>query len=196
MSNFITIELCKEDRQRLDEVIGFLGLLVGEKYSKQEALAVLDPVEKHPVDAVAPFTTDETFADRLREAMDNAGVKPIELAERADVPKSMVSYYLSGKSVPKADRLFKIAKLLEVSEAWLLGYEAPKTEAPEPEAQPEVNYTKDDVQALVLKLAAPNTGKKDAVKAIVNEYAKKVSDIPEEKLNEVMAKLQKLAEEE
>lgn len=65
--------------------------------------------------------------------------------------------------------------------------------APEPE---QVNYTKEDVQALVLKLAAPNTGKKDAVKAIVNEYAKKVSDIPEEKLNEVMAKLQKLAEEE
>lgn len=199
MSNFITIELCKEDRQRLDEVIGFLGLLVGEKYSKQEALAVLDPVEKHPVDAVAPFTTDETFADRLREAMDNAGVKPIELAERADVPKSMVSYYLSGKSVPKADRLFKIAKLLEVSEAWLLGYEAPKTEAPEPVAQPEPEapiYKKEDVQALVLKLAAPGTGKKDAVKAIVNEYAKKVSDIPEEKLNEVMARLQKLAEEE
>ena len=58
------------------------------------------------------------------------------------------------------------------------------------------NFTKADVQALVLKLAAPGTGKKDAVKAIVNEYAKKVSDIPEEKLNEVMAKLQKLAEEE
>ena len=69
--------------------------------------------------------------------------------------------------------------------------------APEPVAESEqVNYSKEDVQALVLKLAAPNTGKKDAVKAIVNEYAKKVSDIPEDKLNEVMVKLQKLAEEE
>ena len=68
--------------------------------------------------------------------------------------------------------------------------------APEPEAQPEANYTKEDVQTLVLKLAAPSTGKKDAVKAIVNEYAKKVSDIPAEKLNEVMAKLNQLAEEE
>ena len=66
-------------------------------------------------------------------------------------------------------------------------------QAPEPEA---ANYIKADVQALVLKLAAPGTGKKDAVKAIVNEYAKKVSDIPKEKLNEVMAKLNKLAEEE
>ncbi len=68
---------------------------------------------------------------------------------------------------------------------------------PDPVAEPEqVNYTKADVQALVLKLATPSTGKKDAVKAIVNEYAKKVSDIPEDKLNEVMAKLTKLAEEE
>ena len=66
-----------------------------------------------------------------------------------------------------------------------------------PAAEPEqVNYTKADVQALVMQLAAPGTGKKDAVKAIVNEYAKKISDIPEEKLNEVMAKLNQLAEEE
>ena len=68
-----------------------------------------------------------------------------------------------------------------------------KKENVEPE---QVNYTKADVQALVMKLAAPGTGKKDAVKAIVNEYAKKISDIPEEKLNEVMAKLNQLAEEE
>ena len=33
MSNTITIELCKEDRQRLDELICFAGLLVGEMKS-------------------------------------------------------------------------------------------------------------------------------------------------------------------
>lgn len=141
MSNHITIELCKEDRQRLDEVIGFLGLIVGQKYSKQEALAVLEQpkkletVNEHPVDEVSPHVVPEPDPDQLSSF----------------------------------------------------------DQAPEPEAP---SYKKEDVQALVLKLAAPNTGKKDAVKAIVNEYAKKVSDIPEEKLNEVMARLQKLAEEE
>lgn len=206
MSNFITIELCKEDRQRLDEIIGFLGLLVGEKYSKQEALAVLDPVEKHPVDAVAPFTTGETFADRLHEAMAKAGMKQADLVRETGLDKGAVSSYLAGKYEPKQKAVAAMAKCLNVSEMWLLGYEAPKpVEAPDPnqlsffdkEPEPEAPiYKKEDVQALVLKLAAPNTGKKDAVKAIVNEYAKKVSDIPEEKLNEVMAKLQKLAEEE
>lgn len=63
---------------------------------------------------------------RLREALDGLQMKPIELAEKADVPKSMVSYYLSGKSVPKADRVYKMAHVLGVNEAWLLGYDVPK----------------------------------------------------------------------
>ena len=129
MSNHITIELCKEDRQRLDEVIAFLGLLVGEKHSKpQETVKDTEKPEQentHPVDDVSPHA------------------------------------------------------------------------APEPVAEPTApKWTKDDVQALVIKLAAPGTGKKDAARAIVYEYAKKVSDIPDEKLNEVMAKLNKLAEED
>lgn len=63
---------------------------------------------------------------RLREALDGLQMKPIELAEKADVPKSMISYYLSGKSVPKADRVYKMAHVLGVNEAWLLGYDVPK----------------------------------------------------------------------
>lgn len=63
---------------------------------------------------------------RLREALDDLQMKPIELAEKAAVPKSMISYYLSGKNVPKADRVYKMAHVLGVSEAWLLGYDVPK----------------------------------------------------------------------
>ena len=64
--------------------------------------------------------------DRLREALNDRGMKPIELAEQTDIPKSMVSYYLSGKSVPKADRIYKMAHALGVNESWLLGYDVPK----------------------------------------------------------------------
>ena len=213
MSNYITIELCKEDRQRIDEVIGFLGLIVGQKYSTPEsALAAFDKnivqrsAIEHPADAVIPFTTPETFADRLRQAMDNAGVKQADLVRETGLDKGAVSSYLAGKYEPKQKAVAAMAKCLNVPELWLMGYDVPQTEAaPElvgiskkenVEPAAEANYTKADVQALVMKLAAPGTGKKDAVKAIVNEYAKKISDIPEEKLNEVMAKLNQLAEEE
>lgn len=65
---------------------------------------------------------------------------------------------------------------------------------PEPEAP---KYTKDDVLALVQKLAAPTSpeAKRTGAKAIVKEYGAKVSDIPEAKYGEVMDKLTALDKE-
>ena len=71
------------------------------------------------------------FYDRLHEAMRLRNIKPIELSEKVDIPKSMVSYYLSGKTKPKADRVYDIAKFLDVSEAWLMGYDVPRERLPE-----------------------------------------------------------------
>lgn len=67
----------------------------------------------------------ECFPGRLKEALERKGWKAVDLVERTGVPKGAVSYYLAGKSQPKADRLYIIAKALEVSEPWLLGYDAP-----------------------------------------------------------------------
>lgn len=55
------------------------------------------------------------------------------------------------------------------------------------EEAPAVKYSKEDVQQKVVSLAA--AGKKAEVKEIVNAYAERVSAIPEDKLDEVMAKL-------
>lgn len=65
----------------------------------------------------------EEFKDRLRYAMEAKNMKAADLCERGGMPKSTISYYLSGRSSPKSDRLYVIAKLLDVSEAWLLGYD-------------------------------------------------------------------------
>lgn len=63
------------------------------------------------------------FKDRLKQAMDYQNIKAVDLCERGNIPKSAMSYYISGRSEPKSDRLYIIAKLLDVSEAWLLGYD-------------------------------------------------------------------------
>ena len=65
------------------------------------------------------------FKDRLKQAMDFRNVKAVDLCERGNIPKSAMSYYTSGRSEPKHERLYIIAKLLDVSEAWLLGYDVP-----------------------------------------------------------------------
>ena len=65
------------------------------------------------------------FKDRLKEVLDKKGLRAIDLMDKTGVPKSAISFYLAGKSKPKADRLYKIAQALDISEAWLLGYDVP-----------------------------------------------------------------------
>lgn len=61
--------------------------------------------------------------DRLSEAMELRGLRSVDLVEMTGIPKVTISYYLSGKTVPRSDKLYKLAQALNVSEAWLLGYE-------------------------------------------------------------------------
>lgn len=66
---------------------------------------------------------------------------------------------------------------------------------PKPEPVEEETVTIDEVRLLVQKLATPSSGKRDAVRNIVMKYAKSVSDIPADKLNEVHAELVALDKE-
>ena len=63
------------------------------------------------------------FKVRLRQALELRGMRAVDLVEKTGIPKGAVSYYLAGRSQPKADRLYIIAQALDVSEAWLLGYD-------------------------------------------------------------------------
>ena len=66
-----------------------------------------------------------------------------------------------------------------------------------PHADPEpvgkvYKVTKADIMAKVQALAAPNNPKREEAKAIVKSYGAKVSDIPEDKYDEVMDRLVEL----
>mgnify|MGYP001852105935 CR=1 FL=1 len=73
----------------------------------------------------------ETFADRLKLAMDRRGLKQVDLCRAAagkgvKLGKSHVSQYVSGKTVPRADILHFLAETLEVEENWLKGMDEEK----------------------------------------------------------------------
>ena len=73
----------------------------------------------------------ETFADRLKLAMDRRGLKQVDLCRAAagkgvKLGKSHVSRYVSGKTVPRADILHFLAETLEVEENWLKGMDEEK----------------------------------------------------------------------
>ena len=65
------------------------------------------------------------FAFRLKQAMDMRGIKASELSEKAKIPKSAISQYLSGLYEAKQKNIFKLANVLKVSEAWLMGLDVP-----------------------------------------------------------------------
>lgn len=67
----------------------------------------------------------ESFAKRLRKAMDAANKKQVDLVRETGLDRGSISSYLSGKYEPKQKAIFKLSKALGVSEAWLLGYEVP-----------------------------------------------------------------------
>lgn len=69
----------------------------------------------------------EALSNRLRAAMKLRKLRAVDLSDKTGIPKGAISYYTSGKSKPKADRLYLIAQALDVSEAWLLGYDVPMT---------------------------------------------------------------------
>ena len=65
------------------------------------------------------------FYERLNEAMKINGISQTELCVRTQIPKSAMSQYMSGAFKPKQDRTYLIACALNVSEAWLMGFDVP-----------------------------------------------------------------------
>ena len=62
---------------------------------------------------------------RIATALTIRDMRQSELCKAAKVPKSSLSLYLSGAYEPKQDRIFNMAKALNVDEAWLMGYDVP-----------------------------------------------------------------------
>lgn len=67
----------------------------------------------------------ESFASRLEFALKYKNISQSELSERIDCSKSAISKYLKGKIIPRQTSLFLIAEALNVSPAWLMGYDVP-----------------------------------------------------------------------
>ena len=76
----------------------------------------------------------ETTATRLKRLLAERGLKQVDVLEKAEpfckkygikLTKSDLSQYVSGKVAPGQDKLSIIGMALDVSEAWLMGYDVP-----------------------------------------------------------------------
>lgn len=67
----------------------------------------------------------ESFRERFERAIENSGLKPIDIAKKTGISQATISQYRSGYSKPKSSRLFLLAHTLNVSPSWLMGVDTP-----------------------------------------------------------------------
>lgn len=101
-------------------------------------------------------------SDRLRQLMAERNLKQVDILRLAEpfcnkyrikLGKSDISQFLSGKVVPGQWKLTILGMALNVSEAWLMGLDAPK-ERYENALAPTVNWERKFREALEAKMSA------------------------------------------
>ena len=91
--------------------------------------------------------------DRLRTALEIREKKAVDLSRDLKIPKSAISQYLSGHRIIKdSKRLFVIAEYLDVSEAWLMGFDVPMERIKKDDTQKDIverNEMSESTKALI-----------------------------------------------
>ena len=122
-----------------------------------------------------------------------------KLIHRIDVIAGVVALPVTGEKIegPSKEEL-KEAITTAMTEPYVeeppfdVEEKPAEAEPPKEETEPPKPVTMDQVQAVVRQLIKPGSPHRDEAKKIVQEYAPKVSAIPEEKLAEVFGRLSEL----
>ena len=96
----------------------------------------------------------EPCAARIKKALSLRNMTQTELCARAKISKSSLSEYLSGKYVPRQDKVFILAQALNVDPVWLWGYDVPmeKKDEPEEKKSPPTGPQLSEGEKLMLEL--------------------------------------------
>lgn len=60
------------------------------------------------------------FGIRLKQVMDEKGISASELSRASNVGKNLISYYIHGRCLAKQDKIYMLAKALNVDPGWLM----------------------------------------------------------------------------
>ena len=63
------------------------------------------------------------FVERLNAALDASGLTQAELSRKTGIAEAALSNYRKGKYEPKHKQLYLLAVALNVSPAWLMGFD-------------------------------------------------------------------------
>lgn len=101
-----------------------------------------------------------TIRERLIEAMARANKKQVDLVRETGLNRGTISRYISGEVEPKSNAIYKLAKSLNVSEAWLIGYDVPMEREKRNLPQEEMNLSEGEKALLELFNRVPEDQQK------------------------------------
>lgn len=98
---------------------------------------------------------NSTTSNRIKQAMKSSNLKQVDIVNKAKnlenetgikLSKTDLSQYVNGKVQPGQKKLYVLAKILNVSEAWLLGYDV-ESKRIDDEERKKVNEQQDTIAA-------------------------------------------------
>ena len=163
MSNRIVIELCQEDRERLDKLTAALERKACDACTNQ-ALA---------------------WAEQVMRGELVATIKPNEVD---DVQKALAETLAKATDPVEAPK--NATEEAEVSTPTTAPQEEEKPTVEEPATAPTApTVTRAELKAKVIQLCAKSQQMKEQTRDIVRAYAQTVTDVPEDKITECYEKL-------
>lgn len=63
------------------------------------------------------------FKDRFSIVLNDRNMSMADISKRTGISRSSLSEYAKGKFIPKQDKVYLISKVLDVSPAWLMGFD-------------------------------------------------------------------------
>ena len=116
--------------------------------------------------------------NRLREALNIRGMKQVELCEKTGIKKSSINGWIKQNWQPKQESLYKMAKVLDVSEMWLAGYDTPMERPLSQSKKDELTVLIDSlhnderVKNLFINIAKLSPDQFDTIESMVNQLTK------------------------
>lgn len=106
-------------------------------------------------------------AKRLRQIMSERNLRQVDILEKSKpfqkqlgvkMGRSALSQYVTGKSKPDDKKLYLLSKTLNVSEAWLMGYDVEKKRIPDSERN-SISNEQPEILPIYNKLEKPRQKK-------------------------------------
>lgn len=116
--------------------------------------------------------------NRIREALSLRGMKQVELCERTGIKKSSLNNWLAQRWQPKQEPIMKMARVLDVSEMWLAGYDVPMERPVAQKKSDELTQLifeikeQEDLKDLFTSICSLNNDQRKTIESMVNELSK------------------------